>query len=467
VIYLSHGFYNAYSLLLMLAGMAYVILYLSFRFEKSLGFFKYISYGVFSVIMFAAVSMEIYHYQAAGISPDEALRQKAVIYALLALIYCLKFYTIKSYDSHIPEGENFMFLFTALAPAVLTLMALHPFLAPLAFLLVAAFVGNVLLLARRWYPSRLGGMEKVYYAAACAITLIVLFREYDVVKVSFFNHRFPALLGIAFMMAVGWNILERAWKLSGKSDTSPALFMFAIISAILMKAFYLEKAGPVSSLFFAFTGLGVMYAGQEKLKKAELGHLAHVILFIALIKSLMDGSVTEVSLGRSLPAGTLPYVPSLDIAYDVFITVIIGTIYYLAARLSSRDPRQRDVFQAYSLIVFAFQLSAILFKVYGLLDNFQVVLTVFWSATSLLCIVIGITVGRKVFRLFGIVLLVASVLKVVFVDIRVLGFSFMTPILFIVGAILLTTSFLYQRNRAMLTGEPSSGGEAIHLENGE
>jgi uncharacterized membrane protein len=89
---------------------------------------------------------------------------------------------------------------------------------------------------------------------------------------------------------------------------------------------------------------------------------------------------------------------------------------------------------------------------WGILDNFQVVLTVFWSAISFLCILTGLAVQRKIFRLFGLVLLVASVLKVVFVDIWVLKFFFMTPVLFIVGAILITTSFLYQKNKERLTG---------------
>jgi hypothetical protein len=113
----------------------------------------------------------------------------------------------------------------------------------------------------------------------------------------------------------------------------------------------------------------------------------------------------------------------------------------------------RDVFQCYSLIVFSFLVSSILFGVYGILDNFQVILTVFWSCFSLIYILIGIAVNRKIFRLFGLFLMVAAAAKILLVDVNVLKFYGVMPLFFIDGFILIATSFLYQAYGKILRTE--------------
>lgn len=128
--------------------------------------------------------------------------------------------------------------------------------------------------------------------------------------------------------------------------------------------------------------------------------------------------------------------------------------FWLGARLvrqtSLAEHRLREILLLYGQLVLVFQISRWLYDVYAILDNFQVILSAFWATTSLLFIGYGTYYGNRLFRLFGLALLVSCVVKMYAVDIWVLNAYDQTTTTLVMGLLLMLVSYFYQFNRHRL-----------------
>lgn len=298
------------------------------------------------------------------------------------------------------------------------------------------------------------------------ITFLIVITPFHSMDLPFLNSRFIPVLGIAFMFFNAWYLIRKNEDRLFDIHTWYHPFMWSIIALVLMKGTVMESYGMTSTFLWCLTGLGILCFSLFKIKEQKLEVVAFMILSFALVKSLgYDSSAVSladyvlipkmtgkfVGSGVEFISSAYTFYQSSAMLFDIAMLLIISGIYYIASRLKAGDPKMRDIYQAFSLIVLSFQFSSVLFRVYGVLDEFQVILTIFWGTVSLISIVIGLAVNRKIFRLFGLILLLASTAKIVLVDIWVLRFFFMALPLMIMGGILIATSFLYQKHKDELT----------------
>ena len=111
-----------------------------------------------------------------------------------------------------------------------------------------------------------------------------------------------------------------------------------------------------------------------------------------------------------------------------------------------------NVLNLLGMLIAVFEISRIVYAVYGQLDTFQVILSAFWACASLFFILPGAYRRNKLCRLFGLTLLVACVAKMYAVDIWILDAYDKSTTTLVMGALLMLVSFVYQRNRAGLEG---------------
>lgn len=207
-----------------------------------------------------------------------------------------------------------------------------------------------------------------------------------------------------------------------------------------MKLVFLLQSGPGSTLLWCLLGLAVLHYAPQ----FELAPLA--VMFLAFLKSIVfDANFT---VGRN----------GLELAHSAEPRrlVLVGAViacYAVAARLAKDKPEMRNFYSLFGLLVFAFQTTFLLFFNLATLDNFQIILSGFWAAASLLFIAYGIHAENKLFRLFGLVVLVSCALKIYAVDIWVLDAYSKTTTTLIMGSLLMAVSFLYQTNRTRLVQE--------------
>ena len=121
--------------------------------------------------------------------------------------------------------------------------------------------------------------------------------------------------------------------------------------------------------------------------------------------------------------------------------------------------KARNAFVLLGLLVFCFQVTSTLHQWWGTMVEFQPLLSGYWCLTAFLLIGLGIHLKVKVYRLFGLVTLVSSTLKILMIDIHVLDSYSQTNTYLILGSLLMMTSFLYQRQggKSRLLPEPVGG----------
>ena len=211
--------------------------------------------------------------------------------------------------------------------------------------------------------------------------------------------------------------------------------------ALLLKGFVLLGSGAVSTAMTATLGLFLLARGN-----AEIQNGGRLLLLLGFVKAIvvdtnfnLKGGAWDIALW-----GVLGW---KDVLFMVLTLVALGG----AAYLTRNHPRERNLYLLASQIALAFQITTGLYSVYGVLDQFQVILSIFWSLTSFFFIATGVFKEVKVFRLFGLVLLSASALKICAVDLWVLGAYSKVGTLLILGALLMVVSFLYQSHRERLS----------------
>lgn len=365
-----------------------------------------------------------------------------------------------------PESEMPVFNYLFITPVLVILALLKNIIPPEALILTGGTLGIVLLLARYRYPLQLKTMDSFYciYTALLSITALYGIMA-NRIETPYFNRYFFVFLAYSLSIATGGYLILKQKK-AKNIDYNPDVPMVTIFTAmVIFLTNCAHQGGEFSTFLWALSGILILKCAGW-FKDRRFIQLAQFVLVITLLKSLLIDS-SAVSLANRISfdkvcykSGPLSPDPIRSIfslngpygamAFNLLMILMISSTFYQAGRIMRDDPRMRDIFQAYGLLIFSFQTGSLLFKIYGVLDNFQVILTIFWSVISFMMILTGLTVKRKIYRLFGLVLLGACSLKIIVVDISVLGFLFMAPFFFIEGAILLTTSFLYHKNRENL-----------------
>lgn len=208
-----------------------------------------------------------------------------------------------------------------------------------------------------------------------------------------------------------------------------------------MRIVLLLQSGPGSTLLWCLLAILIL-ARYPSLERVCLG-----VMFVAFLKSILfDANFTMGKRGLELAV-------SSDPRRLVLVAAVIAC-YAVAARLTRENPETRNYYSLFGLLVFAFQTTFVLFGWFAVLDTFQVLLSGFWAGASLLFIAFGIHAENKLFRLFGLAVLVSCVLKIMTVDIWVLDAYSKTTTTAILGSLLMAVSFLYQSNRGRLEATP-------------
>lgn len=315
---------------------------------------------------------------------------------------------------------------------------------------VGAILATVLLLRGCWLMAPWGPSAVV---TAMALVLLV---GYQLAR-----RHLPALepaiamlglfLGVATLLSpvnlvVGtWAVLAccAVASLQACRDGNTSLCAGAAVLAGLqaMRACLLLQSGPGSTLLWCLLAI-LLLSRAPRLERVSLA-----LMFAGFLKSIVfDANFTLGKRGLELAF-------SSDPRRLVLVSAVIAC-YAVASRLTREQPETRNYYSLFGLLIFAFQTTFLLFHSFAILDTFQVLLSGFWTVASLLFIAFGIHAENKLFRLFGLVVLMSCVLKIMTVDIWVLDAYSKTTTTAILGSLLMAVSFLYQSNRGKLEANP-------------
>lgn len=209
-----------------------------------------------------------------------------------------------------------------------------------------------------------------------------------------------------------------------------ACWLRTLSLAVILKAVYaLLTVGALSLTSNTLVWALLALAGLRWLTPFSV-----VVLTLAFLKSVL------LDLGFSSVWGALTALKLLQGAG------LVATLLVAARQAPQRD--QRMLFTLLGLVEFTFQVTDVLFNLYGILDEFQIILSGFWCLAGFLFTAGGLQLTAPVPRLFGLTILVASAAKICLVDLWVLNAYTQTTTLTILGGLLMATGFLYQRHRA-------------------
>jgi uncharacterized membrane protein len=294
------------------------------------------------------------------------------------------------------------------------------------------------------YYEILKGCHNFGFLGLLAVTIAVLFSSYGPMM-PVLNLRLPGLLFITVLFFIAAGIMKRHEALLAKDEkwSIPAIWCF--ISLILVKATLLETTGSVSTLIWAVCALAILWHGLKQNDQERYTSIAQVLFFVAFIKSILfDANFVYMN-------GRIDLSASGSIHFTEYLVIMaIIACYGQAARIVWKSYDLRNLLVSMALFVFCFQFSFVLYKFYGNLDYFQVILSGFWSIFALLFINFGIAKELKIFRQFGLLLLITSILKICFVDLWVLNSYNKVTTFIIIGVLLMITSFMYQKNRGTI-----------------
>ncbi|MCL5037064.1 MAG: DUF2339 domain-containing protein [Chloroflexi bacterium] len=241
------------------------------------------------------------------------------------------------------------------------------------------------------------------------------------------------LMGIVYYTFKSYGKINKDWIVLSNIMGGAAL-------AVLLKAVYLLSMGQASTFAWSIVGLSLLlYARKTQLEIPEKAGM--LVLLMAFIKALFFDSVV-----MNIVDVYNPVEMTLSV---IWLAGVVG-IFFAVAKLMSDRAGYTGLFQVLALLVISFQVSFWLFKIYASLSYSQVILSAFWVGSSMIYLVIGFFKRSKVFRQFGLAMLLASVLKIFFVDVWVLGAYDVVTLFIILGTLLMATSFLYQKHKKMI-----------------
>jgi hypothetical protein len=205
------------------------------------------------------------------------------------------------------------------------------------------------------------------------------------------------------------------------------------------------EAGPLSTLLWAVMAT-VLLRGYSRhyliTNWNDFGQglfdISRLLYFISFVKSIVyDANFVERPDLLHYPAAFL-----------------LGGVFLMSAHLWIQKREARNVFVVLGLLNFCFQLTFLAHGWWGDRIAFQPVLSGFWSLTGFLIIWVGVVSSVKIYRMFGLTTLVGNTVKILLVDIHVLDSYSKTNTYLILGTLLMMTSFLYQRQKHRLCGNP-------------
>ena len=250
----------------------------------------------------------------------------------------------------------------------------------------------------------------------------------------------------------GWNPLgliaiagfsAYTYLLARKISPDYAVERLEALGSLLLLRFSLAHfASPFSTLLWVvLAALLLRHSADEERNWNLLGQgafdVARLLLFGAFLKSIIYDAnfVTQV--------GTLHTPIALSVS-----AVFLGIGHTLILKKEARN-----ALVVAGLLTLCFQITFLLHGMWGYHDLFQPLLSGFWSFTAFGVIAAGVFFQVKAYRLFGLITMVASALKILLVDIHVLDAYSQTNTYLILGSLLISTSLLYQKQTERLVGE--------------
>jgi hypothetical protein len=431
------------SLLVSLAVAAFAMLHIGRRYFSEFGLF-FRGYSYFSMLSLAYCLFFLFPLQDNSVFSLFSL--KSITYTLGAIFFYEYFLTLHRHRA----SQSILESRAAMIPAALAGFITTGYLllkltgSPLAMEICGALLCAFIIYFSLKYSDVLKGYHNVGFLGQMAIAIIIIFCGFSNLPL-FINERFMGFLLIAAIFALCGVVLKKHEHLLAGDEkwTPPA--MNAMAALVVMKAFLLESTGFGCTFIWSLMALGLLHYGQLHKEKEKYTTISLILFFITFIKSIVfDANFVYANGTFSLSGlGTVPF------SCYAFIAGIIVT-YGLAARLIWNSPELRNLMVALALFIFCFQFSFILYRFCGLLDYFQVLLSGFWSIFAFSFITFGILRELKIFRQFGLMLLISSILKILFVDLWVLNSYNKVTTFVIIGALLMVTSFLYQKHRAII-----------------
>ena len=205
----------------------------------------------------------------------------------------------------------------------------------------------------------------------------------------------------------------------------------------LRAAMALSPTSPGTALW---CGLGLALLAAGKLEDGR------AVLVLAFLKAVVMDANFGVQQALTMTVSPLQ------------LAGMLATVaaFVAAARITRESHEARNLFTVFGLTTAAFHSSLVLYVTFGVLDEFQVILSGFWMCASILLIAQGIWAEVKVYRLFGLTLLSGCVLKVYVVDLWVLSAYSQVTTTIVLGTMLLMVSCLYQTNRGRLQLAPQA-----------
>ncbi len=91
----------------------------------------------------------------------------------------------------------------------------------------------------------------------------------------------------------------------------------------------------------------------------------------------------------------------------------------------------------------------------GITETYKFGISIGWSVSAILLIILGIVKNKRHFRIFGLVLFFVTIIKLFFYDISNLHIISKTIIMIVLGVLMLLTSYLYSRFKNKLFGNES------------
>jgi len=220
-------------------------------------------------------------------------------------------------------------------------------------------------------------------------------------------------------------------------------------AVVLARLSLFLDSGPIATLCWALLACFLLRHSSGARDWNLLGQgafdFSRLLLFAAFIKSIVYDANFLTSVGP------LHFACSILLA-GLFLCIAHGLV---------MEREARNALAVSGLLILCFQVTFLLHRSWGDLVLFQPLLSGFWSIIAFLIVAVGIALQVNAYRFFGLTTLVASVLKILLVDIHVLDSYSQTNTYLILGSLLVTTSLLYQKQRERLCGEARPLGDRV------
>lgn len=251
------------------------------------------------------------------------------------------------------------------------------------------------------------------------------------------------LYGLAVLCFGASRLYQHLWPGEGERTLGPTILIWTGL-LVMGRATLWLGAGQASTFLLSLAGLAALWLGVRVIRNQGLKDAGLLILFAMFLKSILYDTTAVGVAGYDLG----------QLGGSVFWMVAVLAVFYAAIKTLPDDPAAGRLLHVLALCIVSFQVGFLLFRVYGGLNHFQIILSAFWAGSSMIYVTSGILERSRVFRQFGLALQVATVLKILVVDIWILRHYGMlldlTTVFLCLGAMLILTSYLYQRHRELV-----------------